>query len=150
MSAIDKEAFPRGALLAAAGLVSFSLIATILGNHAGKFTPVAVATPSQTVSLQFADRADGAVQVVNAQTGQTLALLAPGGDGFVRSVMRGMAHDRMKRHIANGPGFRLQSWADGRVVLDDPATGRHIDLNAFGDINLKAFSRFLPNAGAAS
>ncbi len=158
MSALDHEAFPRGALIAAAGLVSFSLVATILGNHAGlgnhlgrvASTIPPISAPAREVSLAFADQTDGSVQVKDFASGRVLGVLPAGSDGFVRGVMRGMAHERMAHHITSGPGFHLVEGTDRRVVLEDPATGRRIDLNAFGDINLKAFSRFLPATGGVS
>ncbi len=32
--------------------------------------------------------------------------------------------------------FRLTRWSDGRLSLDDPATDRHVDLEAFGPTNV--------------
>ncbi|MFY7781768.1 MAG: photosynthetic complex assembly protein PuhC, partial [Tagaea sp.] len=45
--------------------------------------------------------------------------------------------------------FRLSMWRDGSLVLDDPATGRRVDLRAFGATNRDAFARLLPRSGVA-
>jgi putative photosynthetic complex assembly protein len=59
-------------------------------------------------------------------------------------VVRGLAHDRIRRGLDAGPPFRLSRWADGRLELQDVATGRRIDLRAFGATNRDAFARLLP------
>jgi putative photosynthetic complex assembly protein len=55
---------------------------------------------------------------------------------------------RDRKKLALGPEmpFRLTLWHDGRLVLDDPATGRHVDLRAFGTTNRNAFARLLPRS----
>jgi putative photosynthetic complex assembly protein len=40
--------------------------------------------------------------------------------------------------------FRLALHADGRLTLEDPATSRTIELQAFGPANSGAFARLLP------
>ncbi len=39
--------------------------------------------------------------------------------------------------------FRLIAWSDGRLTLDDLATKRHIELEAFGPTNERVFAEFL-------
>ncbi len=43
--------------------------------------------------------------------------------------------------------FRLSAWSDGRLTLEDPATGRAVDLEAFGPTNEATFVRLLPISG---
>ena len=42
--------------------------------------------------------------------------------------------------------FRLSTWADGGLILEDLATGRTLDLRAFGPTQVEAFARLLPAA----
>jgi putative photosynthetic complex assembly protein len=70
-------------------------------------------------------------------------VLAPGTYGFVRVAMRGMARDRKIHGVGPTPPFMLTRWSDARVTLDDPNTGRRLDLGAFGRPNAEAFERLL-------
>jgi hypothetical protein len=42
--------------------------------------------------------------------------------------------------------FRLTSWSDGRLILFDPSTGRHVDIEAFGTANEAIFGALLSPA----
>jgi putative photosynthetic complex assembly protein len=97
--------------------------------------------------LRFEDREDGAVVVLDLQ-GREVGVLDPGTHGFVRGVMRGMARERRSREVGTEPPYRLAYWSDGRLTLDDPATGRWIELAAFGPDNTGAFARLLASAAA--
>ena len=35
----------------------------------------------------------------------------------------------------------LNRWSDGRLSLDDPSTGEHVDLEVFGPTNAETFAR---------
>jgi putative photosynthetic complex assembly protein len=155
MSALDREPFPRGALIAASALIGFSLIITAAGRLARLNAPLAPAeasqpAPSQSVDLRFVDEANGSVSVRDSRTDREIANLAPGTNGFVRGVMRGLAHDRLRHGLSAEPPFRLSRWDDGRMALIDTATGRVIDLDAFGGSNKDAFARLLHPQGSAS
>lgn len=100
-------------------------------------TPVAAAR-----SLVFADRDDGAV-VVSASDGTPVAVLPPGTNGFVRGALRGLARERRREDAAMAAPFNVTEYVDGRVTLQDPATGRWVDLRAFGATNAEAFARLL-------
>ena len=65
----------------------------------------------------------------------------------MRGVVRGLAHDRKTRGIGTAPPFRLSVWRDGRLALEDTATGRLIDLDAFGASNKDAFVQLLSGDG---
>jgi putative photosynthetic complex assembly protein len=93
--------------------------------------------------LRFLDRHDGAVVVLDHPGGDPVEVLAPGTNGFVRGVMRGMARERRSKNIGTEPPYRLSSWADGRLTLDDPSTGRWVELVAFGPDNFQAFAQLL-------
>ena len=67
--------------------------------------------------------------------------LAPPGAGVPAGAGDGGAS------AAGHAPFRLTRYADGRLALDDPSTGAHVELRAFGPTNEAAFARLLP-AGA--
>ena len=147
MSAIDHEPFPRGALVATAALVGVSLAGTAavrLARVSGSVAPISAPAAVAAIDLRFSDGADGSIRVSDARSGAAVSTVAPGVGGFVRGVMRGMARDRHARHIGEGPPFRLSRDGAGQLWLQDTATGRLIDLEAFGAGNRAAFAAFLP------
>lgn len=93
--------------------------------------------------LRFADRPDGGVLIYAEPGGRLVDTLQPGTNGFVRGVLRGLVRDRRADRISATPPFRLTRWADGRLSLDDPSTGRHVDLEVFGATNAGAFAQIL-------
>jgi len=141
----SSERFPRGALLAAAGLIVTSLAlvgASRLSGVGAMENPTS--EPVQQRSLQFEDRENGAVAIYAVgRDGKPLEVLEPGTNGFVRSVVRGLVRERRREGLGREPGFRLTRWADGRISLDDLATGRRIELDAFGPTNAGAFAELL-------
>ena len=101
------------------------------------------AVPVETRSLLFADRADGGVSVRDARTGASVAELAPGEGGFVRGALRALARTRRGHGVGAAAPFHLTRWRDGRLTLADPTTGGHVELAAFGSVNLAAFAPLL-------
>jgi putative photosynthetic complex assembly protein len=155
MSALDTEPFPRGALVAVAALITLSIVGAGAARLARLETlpsgpPESAAKAWNTEELRFTDGPDGSVAVRDAGDNRLVSTLPPGTGGFVRDVMRGLAHDRKVRGIDAGPPFRLTEWAGGRLVLEDPATGRQIDLEAFGTTNRDAFLQLLHPKGPPS
>lgn len=135
---------PRGVLFGAAALLGLVLLSATAGRMTGVGTlhaPPAEARESR--DLRFLDRADGAVAVYDADGERLLDVLAPGTNGFIRGVMRGLARERMLRGAGDEVPFRLLRGSDHRLLLSDPATGRLIGLDAFGSTNAAAFARLL-------
>lgn len=146
------ETLPRGALVTAGALVLFSLGITAfvrIDHIPPSASPVALraaehVAPIQSRSLRFVDRADGAVVITDVSTGGVAGMVEPGTkSGFIRGVMRGLARDRYKRGIGDGPPFTLTAWKDGELSLQDTATGRMLELGAFGGTNRAAFAALL-------
>lgn len=122
--------------------VAAALATAIVGPAAvgGKTAP----PPSTVVAertLGFHDRADGAVTVTEA--GKQVAVFE-GEQGFIRGILRSMARQRRGEGLTSAEPFRLTAWADGRMTLDDPATGERIELEAFGPTNAAVFASLLP------
>lgn len=149
------DMLPRGTLVIAGALVGFALLATTAVRIAGvppAASPVALRAeahiaPIASRSLHFRDRADGAVVISEAGSERVVSVIRAGEKtGFIRGVMRGLARDRRARGIGAAPPFTLTSWRDGELSLTDSATGRSIELTAFGTTNRAAFAALLPAA----
>jgi putative photosynthetic complex assembly protein len=99
--------------------------------------------------LLFEDGKDGAVLVFDAHDRALVDSLAPGTNGFVRVVLRGLARERRMNEIGQQPPFRLSRFENGQMTLLDTSTNKQIDLAAFGSSNAEAFARLLPVGGVA-
>lgn len=148
---IQETMLPRGALLAAASLVVFSLVAVTLARITGvggihMTLPAAV----ESRDLRFEDGKNGAVLVYDAHDRRLLETLAPGSNGFVRVVLRGLARERRLSEIGAQPPFRLTRFSNGQITLTDTSTNRQIDLGAFGSLNADAFVRLMNLPGGAT
>ena len=143
--------YPTLPLAAASSLVVIAVVAVALsrisgvGMDAGSDTvpePIVAA-----IELLFEDREDGSVIVIDAADGRVIDQLEPGTNGFLRSTLRSFV--RARRAVDAGPGqpFSVQRTDTGRLLLSDSATGRSVDLWAFGTTNAEAFGRFLSLRG---
>ena len=136
--------FPRGALIGAGCLVAVALAgasaASIGGIGAAR---VVDSNPISIRDLRFEDRPDGSVAVISANTGKEIDIIAPGNDGFIRIVLRGLARERIRQAQDRQVPFRLTRWEDGRLSVEDPTTGRRVDLGAFGAVNSAAFAKLM-------
>jgi putative photosynthetic complex assembly protein len=142
---------PRGVLIGAALMIALTIVLSGAARLTGIGTtrmPAAIAVESR--DLHFADQHDGSIVVTEATTGRTVAVVQPGTNGFLRGALRGLARERKREDIGAGPAFRLVRWADGRLTLEDPATGRVIDLAAFGPTNSGAFAELLSDTFSPS
>ena len=90
--------------------------------------------------LRFEDRAEGDIAVVDAAQGREVARLR-GEHGFARGALRTLARERMRRGLGPEVPFELSGYADGKLVLRDPATGERIHLEAFGHSNAAVFAQ---------
>jgi putative photosynthetic complex assembly protein len=145
------EPFPRGALVGGALMVGFSLaLATIVRLSGADISSMPAARPMMVRSLQFVDAPDGAVLVYDGHSHEQIQSLPPGTNGFVRATMRNFARERRSNSVGADIPFELIASQDGRLILDDPATGRQIDLEAFGQTNAGVFAGFLATAAPRS
>ena len=149
------DMLPRGTLMVAGALIAFALTATSVARIAqipASASPTAMRmaekiAPVASRDLRFLDRADGAVVIQDVGNGGIASVIEPGQQtGFIRGVMRGLARERRSRGIGDTPPFNLTLWRDGELSLTDSATGRSIELTAFGSSNRAAFAALLPTA----
>ena len=97
-------------------------------------------------SLRFSDGAAGLVKVQDAGDDRIVASISPGTENFIRGVIRSFARERRSLDIEPELPFLLARHADGRLTIEDPATGRQIELQAFGHTNALAFSKLLASS----
>jgi putative photosynthetic complex assembly protein len=147
------DMLPKGTLITAGALVlfAFTITATMRIAHVpASASPVAMRyanhmVPVASRNLRFIDRADGAVVIQDADKGDNASIIEPGQKtGFIRGVMRGLARERRMSGIGDQPPFNLSLWRDGELSLTDSATGRSIELTAFGSTNRASFLVLLP------
>ena len=140
----DEFHVPKGALLGAAALLAvtilFATVARLSGEGATRLT---LAPVVQSRALFFSDTPEGGVAVFDARDRSPVAVLPAGNHGFVRVVLHGLAQDRAVSGLGADMPFHLNRLQDGSAVLEDPATGRVVTLNAFGSSNLEAFTQLL-------
>jgi len=140
----SNDKVPQGFIIAAGVMVVASLVMVSVARLTGYQPPQP--PPSAIVEqrdFRFVDRADGAVLVYDSADGHLAYTVEPSTEGFVRGVLRGLVRERRADRIGSTPPFRLTHWADGRLSLDDPSTGRHVDLEVFGPTNASAFAAIL-------
>ena len=101
------------------------------------------AAPVGTADLLMRDQPDGSI-IVETAAGQPVATIERNKDAFVRVVLSGLVQER-RREGEGSPSlpFHLTRWSDGRLTVDDVATGKLIELEAFGQTNEAAFARLL-------
>lgn len=130
-------------LAAASALVVFAIVAVSLFQLSDRGTSALLEPAVQSVDLWFDDLDDGAVAVIDAGSGQIIDVVAPETNGFLRGALRSLARERRASNIGAEIPFSVRRTASGAIILHDPATGRVIDLRAFGPSNQEAFARFL-------
>ncbi len=133
----------RKQALACGALIAVSIAIAAWGKPAGEVQRFAAAPATAAVSLRFEDAADGAVVAREAGTGAELGRFAIGEGGFVRVALRSFAATRGKQNVGPDAPFVLSRLQSGALVLRDPATGRIVLLDAFGETNAGAFAVLL-------
>jgi putative photosynthetic complex assembly protein len=136
--------FPRSTLLLAGLAVALSITIAAVGRITGAANSEPTARVVISRALLFKDRPNGAVAVFDATNPAVpIAIVAPETNGFLRATMRGLARQRLRQDADIDVPFRLTEWADGRLTMEDPTTGRRVEMEAFGITNEEAFARLL-------
>lgn len=144
---------PRPALISAAAFVGATflmVLAVTFGFLEREAVPSVVRAEANVAAvsertLRFMDQDDGSVLVADVSSGETVAVVdtETQSGGFVRGVLRGMARERRMHGVGAEPPFALTLWGDGSVSLTDSATGRAVELGAFGQDNRAVFVAML-------
>jgi putative photosynthetic complex assembly protein len=141
--------FPRAPLVGAVVLVLLALLAVAFVRITGvgaTHTPDAAAIVVR--EFRFEDRPDGSIAVIDAREDRLVEIVT-GANGFLRGTLRGLARERKRQGAGAEQSFRLTGRADGRLTLEDPATGRRVDLESFGPTNAAVFAEMLTARGPA-
>ncbi len=134
----------RNPLFAAGFLALLSIAVAGAVRLSGTTIRVPDAAPVLTRSLQFQDRPDGGIDVIDTRTDRLVETVT-GEAGFVRGTLRALSRERKRSGIGPSAPFELIARADGRLTLVDPSTGQRVDLESFGPDNEKAFVKMLPD-----
>lgn len=155
---LHAQTVPRTALWAAAFLIILTLVLAAIARRDGHRGPAARVIGQEQpqieqAMLRFEDRPDGTLAVLDADTGREVRLIPPETNGFIRGVLRGMFRNRKLESMARGDArFRLareatsESGGKARLTLEDPDSGRRVDLDSFGPTNSEAFADLLLRA----
>ena len=136
---------PALALIGAGALVGFTMLAVTIGRTeriglSGNPTGQPVAS----VAIRVLDRPDGTIRIEDAATERLIETIAPGQDNFVRATLRSFGQARLRAGLTPAEPFRLTRYDDGALSLSDEATGRSMNMGAFGPTNALAFAKLLP------
>jgi putative photosynthetic complex assembly protein len=146
---MNEQAFPKYPLLSAAVLIGSALllVAAVRVTGKGDLRTPQMAVVSERL-LHFEDQADGSIIARDASDNHIIEEVAPGTNGFLRGTLRGLARERHRQSIGPEIAFRLTGRSDGRLLLEDPATHRLVDLGSFGPTNAAVFARLLTDKPA--
>lgn len=134
---------PRGALVGAAVLIGLTMTAITTARHydVGRLTVEAARSQDRRM-LIFEPLANGEMIVLSEQR-EPIAHLVIEGDTFAMTAVRALAMQRDDREIAKEFHLLVQRDESGHLELADPATGRTVKLQGFGQASARAFARYL-------
>ena len=87
------------------------------------------------------DHLNGAIKITDT-SGQVLTIIEDNG-AFARVVFRTLAKERIMVGVGPEKPFILTARQNGILSISDPITNSNIDINAFGESNMKLFSELL-------
>lgn len=130
-----------GVTMALTGAVSMGWIAKSAMPEAGR--AASGIAPEASRLLTVADRADGAVVISDAASGEVVMEIGYGQGGFVRATLRRLAKARAAAGIGSEPPFELVRWTNGALSLRDPQTGKTAEIHGFGPDHSRTFAEML-------
>jgi putative photosynthetic complex assembly protein len=141
---MSKAPFPRPILAVAGSVLALSIGIAAAGRITGAANSAPASDAIASRELLFHDQPNGGVAVYDATDASApIDIIAPETNGFLRATMRGLARQRLRQDADREVPFRLTGWADGRLTLEDPTTGRAVEMEAFGITNEAVFARLL-------
>jgi putative photosynthetic complex assembly protein len=137
---------PRDVLIVIGFIMLLTMLAAAFGDKGrGHQFPTGRVVAQR--SLVFIDGPDGSVIVNDAASNARIAVLPAKSNAFIRTTMRGIAHAGSHEFAVENHAVVLTMWNDGRLTLDDPMSGRRLDLEAFGRDNAGAYAGLLTGRG---
>jgi putative photosynthetic complex assembly protein len=137
---------PRDILIIIGFVMLMTILAAAFGDK-GRGHQFPTGTVVAQRSLTFTDGPDGSVIVNDAASNARVAVLPAKSNAFIRTTMRGIAHAGSHEFAVENHAVVLTMWNDGRLTLDDPVSGRRLDLEAFGRDNAGAYAALLTGRG---
>lgn len=138
----DQDIIPTKVVLGMFSLTALALVmvawARLSGQPVVAVPPKAEAVASRTLILSGGDAQ--AVKVYTPE-GRLLADLPHG--GFITVVQNGLQRERLKHRIPADAPINIVTYANGRLVAEDPLTGWDVELGIFGADNRAAFEKLL-------
>jgi putative photosynthetic complex assembly protein len=133
-------------------LMAFLCLAALVLAAVGRWTGIGVqqvprAPVVEARNLTFSDAGGGVILIKDADDGALVQRIPANEGSFVRTVMRGFAHDRLSRGGDSLSPFRLTLRENGHLMLADPVTGREVILDPFGKPARDAFGPLLKSGG---
>ena len=138
---------PRDVLIVVGFVLLLTILVAAFGDKGRGHDSYPAGTPVAQRSLLFVDAPDGSVIVNDAANNERVAVLPPKSNAFIRTTMRGIAHAGSHEFAVASHAILLTLWNDGRLTLDDPVSGRHLELEAFGKDNAGAYAALLTGRG---
>ena len=148
----DEVTVDKVPLMMMGGIVLISLVLTALVQF-GFFEKTAIPDkaraeagikPAAMQTLRFFDEEDGTVRVEDGPRSQVLGRFGPGEGGFIRASVRSLVHQRRIRGVGPEVPFELTEWENGNITLNDPVTGKSVEVASFGPDNRAIFANMLP------
>jgi putative photosynthetic complex assembly protein len=81
--------------------------------------------------------------VLDASGTKLYDTVSPGTNGFLRGTMRGLARERKREGVSPELPFLMIGRSDGKLTLEDPGTGRRVDVGSFGPTNAAVFAAIM-------
>jgi putative photosynthetic complex assembly protein len=139
----DREMIPKPLLRMMLALVIASLLIVSWAVWTGR-EPTGKPVPSPvTVERQLIIKTGGAKAVTLYEPDGTLLMHLDHG-GFVTVIGSGLDRARTVARVGEDVPVTLARHENGRLTLNDPATGWSVELTAFGSDNEAAFAALLP------
>lgn len=125
-------------------LAAIAAILLVMRLHGSPSAATPGAYPVRTVGLLLQDLPDGSIVVRQASDRHVIDTVPPATNAFLRVMLAGLVRERRRENEGERSlPFVVTRWSDGRLTVDDLATHRLIELNAFGPDNAGAFARLL-------
>lgn len=138
------ETIPKGLLRGMLALVVVALLLTtyaVLTDRPHEGVPAPAEAKAERMIVL---RGGGAQAVTVLNPDGTVLMDLPHG-GFITVVQNALAFNRRKHDVDLALPVRLVEYANGRLAIEDPATGWSVELYAFGADNEAAFRKLLPD-----
>ncbi len=143
MTKRDKEMIPKKLILAALILAASALYIVVFSVVQG--VPISGSPPASEVvsSRTVIMESNGVALRVTEPDGTVVADRENG--AFVSVVIQGLQRARKVSRVAGNPPVTVSRLANGRLTLDDPASGWSVELTSFGTGNAAYWNWILPN-----